>query len=740
MCSALAAAAFAIGLVFTIHNIENCDAASTGTIAKILFSTAKTLSGSIGQKVPEVLLPLPEICNTTECKNTASSVLKNMDPTVEPCDDFYRFACGGFHKNTIIPDDKTSVNTFSIISDKLQKQLRASIEEESKPDDPRPFKLLKTYYQNCMNLTHIEEEGLDPLHRNLKELGGWPVLMNNSWVEDDWSWTESVYKLRKMGYLFNFFIDLSVYTHLKNNTKRVIQLDQATLGVSREYLSRGLRDRIVKAYFNYMVDIAQILGADRDYAAEQLKESLEFEIKLANISLPSEKRRNITALYNAMTIAELSKRFPSIPWIEYFNTILAPTTSVTEDEVVVVNVPTFITELEKLLMKTPKRVLANYLMWRVAESSIDYLDDEIRKQPFEFYKITKGIKKRKPRWKECMDFASDDLLISVGALYVRKYFNKDAKSTVVEMVSDIRNEFIKILHTIDWMDNKTREAALDKAKSMTTHIAYPEELFDDEKLEKFYEKLEISSGSYLESALNLTLFGTEYAFEILRKPVNKSEWIYHGMSAIVNAYYSNTENSIELPAGLLQGAFFNSDRPKYMNYGAIGYAIGHEITHGFDDLGRQFDKNGNLVNWWGEETEKKFLQKAKCIIYQYGNYTSKEAQLNVNGVTTQGENIADNGGIKLAYLAYKKWVRRNGPEAQLPGLNYTGQQMFWLSTANTWCSKFRPEKLKLSITTGLHSPPEFRVLGPMSNMPKFSKDFNCPLGTIMNPRHKCTVW
>ncbi|XP_014207873.1 neprilysin-2-like [Copidosoma floridanum] len=655
---------FTIGFMLVVNNVENCEALHIVKLADeetlphttaILKETTRKKMSHVHHKRP---WKKPEICYSPECVHTASSVLKNMDPTIHPCDDFYKFACGGFLKNTMIPDDKTEVHFASIIIDKLQQQLRASVEEESKPDDPRPFKLLKTYYQNCMNKTHIEEEGMDPLHRNLKELGGWPVLMINSWVEGNWSWKDTTYKLRNKGYSINYFINIRIDSDYKNSSKNIIYLDQATLGVSREYLSRGLRDKIVKAYFNYMVDIAQILGADRDYAAEQLKESLEFEIKLANISLPSEKRRNITALYNPMTIAELSKKFPSIPWMEYFNTILAPTTSVTEDEVVVVNVPTFITELEKLLMKTPKRVLANYLMWRVAGSSVSYLNDEMRKRQFEFFKTYEGKTEHEPRWKVCVHSVSTRFSTSVGALYVRKYFNGNAKKSVVHMVSDIRTQIIRILRRIDWMDNKTREAALDKAKSMTTHIAYPDELLDDKKLEKFYEKLEISSGSYLQNILNLTRFSEMNTFETLRKTVNKSSWIDHSRSAIVNAFYSPTKNSMQ----------------------------------------------------------------------------------NLNGMKTQGENIADNGGIKLAYLAYKKWVRRNGPEAHLPGLNYTGRQMFWLSAANTWCSKFRPEKLKLRITTRVHSPPEFRVLGPMSNMPEFSKDFNCPLGTKMNPKDKCAVW
>ncbi|XP_076162841.1 M13 family metallopeptidase neprilysin 2 isoform X3 [Ptiloglossa arizonensis] len=681
-----------------------------------------------------------DICYTSECVHTASGILKNMDVEVEPCDDFYDFACGGFLKATHIPDDKTSVNTFTEISDELQNQLRSSIEEKSPQNEPKPFRLAKNLYQACMNKTVIEQQGLDPLLKILEKLGGWPVLIGDDWNETEFNWTESVYKFRKMGYSVDYYIDFSVAVDLKNSTTRIIDLDQASLGLSREYLSKGLDDKIVQAYYSYMVDIAAILGADKTRAKTELKESLEFEMELANISLPNEKRRNATLLYNPMTVQELSKTYPSIPWKEYFNTLLAPSVQVDDDEVVIVSVPSYIATLEKLLATTPKRVLANYVMWRAAASSVSYLTEDIRKRQLQYSTALNGKTEREPRWKECIDTVSGSLTISVGAMYVRKYFKENAKKNAVEMVADIRDEFTKILKKVDWMDEDTRKSALSKAASMSSHIAYPDELLDDSKLEEFYKKLELTTDNYLEGILNLTLFGVEYSFSKLRKPVNKSDWINHGRPAIVNAFYSSIENSIQFPAGILQGAFFNNDRPKYMNYGAIGFVIGHEITHGFDDQGRQFDEKGNLVDWWAPQTKEKYLERAECIIHQYGNYTVDDVNLNLNGINTQGENIADNGGIKEAYLAYKEWVRRNNQEPRLPGLSYSPEQLFWISAANTWCSKYRPEAMKLRITTGFHSPGKFRVLGPLSNMEEFAKDFNCPLGSKMNPEKKCAVW
>ncbi|XP_011312064.1 membrane metallo-endopeptidase-like 1 isoform X2 [Fopius arisanus] len=725
--------ALAIGIAVLVANSNSCDVNNNGA--------AEALAGSkLDKSTPTVIRGPDSVCTTPACIHAASKVLNNMDEDVEPCDDFYKFACGGFLKNTLIPDDKVSVNSFSVISDKVQEQLRISIEEPSYPMEPKPFKLAKNLYKACMNKTAIEAQGLTPLLNILRKLGGWPVLDGDMWNEESFDWIESVYKFRDSGYSVDYFLDFSIGVDLKNSTKRVIDLDQASLGLSREYLSKGLDDKIVKAYYNYMVDIAVILGAKRELAAKQLLSSLKFEIQLANISLPNEKRRNATLLYNPMTVAELSKTYPSIPWKEYFNRLLPPSLQVDDNEIAIVNVPSFISSLEKLMRETPKRIQANYVMWRATAASVSYANDEIRKRQLQYSTALSGRTERESRWKECVDLVGGSLSISVGAQYIRKYFNEEAKKNAIEMVNDIKKQFNYILEKIDWMDEETRKSALEKAASMTSHIAYPDELLDDSKLEEFYQDLELSDENYLQGILNLTLFGTEYSFSKLRKPVNKSDWVTHGRPAVVNAFYSSIENSIQFPAGILQDSFYSNDRPRYMNYGAIGFVIGHEITHGFDDQGRQFDKEGNLVDWWAPSTKEKYLAKAECIINQYGNYSVEEVGLNLNGINTQGENIADNGGIKEAYLAYNDWIKRNGQEQPLPGLPYSPKQLFWISAANTWCSIYRPEALKLRITTGFHSPGEFRVLGPLSNMPEFAKDFKCPVGSKMNPRDKCAVW
>ncbi|XP_053693923.1 neprilysin-2-like [Sabethes cyaneus] len=681
-------------------------------------------------------------CLTPGCIHSASKILKRMDLSVNPCDDFYAYACGQFVNETNIPDDKVAINTFSLMRDQLKQQLRSLVSEEVDTHEANPFKIVRQLFRKCINKAYIEDIGTAPLLDILDRMGGWPVLKGGGWKADSWSWEKSVEKCRQHGYSVNYIMSFSVGSDSKNTSYRTIQVDQASLSVNREYLIKGLSHPIVSAYYNYMVDIAVLLGANENRAKHELLEALEFQIALANISLPKEQRRNITILYNPMTIRDFQHTYPYTNWTLYFNTILQGTgLSLGEQEIINVDVPSYMDQLGPLLQRTSKRTLANYVMWRVSVSSIFALTDVLRKRQLKYSTVVTGKQDLEPRWKECVDIVADGLPISVGALYIKKHFREESKLTALDMVSDIKAAFVDILRKVDWMDEITRQSALDKVASMVTHIGYPDELLDIAKITEYYQDLQFDSNdNYLQTILHLNKFHATKAFQKLRLPVNKTDWIRHSRPAIVNAFYSPVENSIQFPAGILQGHFFAYDRPKYLNYGAIGWVIGHEITHGFDDKGRQFDKNGNLHDWWQPSTKKAYLEKARCIIEQYGNYMEPSVKLNLNGVSTQGENIADNGGIKEAYHAYQKWTRKYGAEPQLPGLELRPEQMFWISAAQTWCSVYRPETLSKRITTGVHAPGRFRVTGPFSNMVEFAKDFHCPTGAQMNPAQKCEVW
>ncbi|KAF5301880.1 hypothetical protein FQR65_LT08712 [Abscondita terminalis] len=679
------------------------------------------------------------VCVSAGCVRAASEVLATIDQSVNPCDDFYQFACGSFIKNSVIPEDELILMKNVKVHNHVLEQLRALIEEPIRKSEPNAFVLLKKMYNVCMDVSAIEEQDLILAKKYLNDVGGWPVLDKKAIVKNNFDWKSMIYKIRKIGFFHSGFFNFYVATNLLNTSVNIITIDEGTTNLHKEYLKEGFDNNAVRGYYNFIVKFAILFGANENYARKEVQDMVQFEIALAKLLLPEEERRNISALTHQMSIEELEQAFPQMPWLDYITNVLGiPSLKITKDEPVDVIVPSFIPKVDELLRQTPKRVLKNFIAWTFIEEFSTMLPKRVRDLKFEFAQMTNGMQRIPPRWKECVIEVNSRMIIATSALYVRKYFDVTLKRNVVEMVDDVKRSFILTLKSLDWMDESTRSHAIEKAKGMVDHVAYPEEIMDDKRIELYYAQLEFSE-KYLDLYLNYQKFFLVKVFGSLRKPVSKRDWVYHASSTAVNAYYSVSENGIELPAGILQDLFFSNDRPQYMNYGGIGFIIGHEITHGFDDQGRQTDKDGRLVDWWTKKTEETFIKKAQCFVDQYGKFTLPDSNVTVNGKNTLGENIADNGSLKVSYLAYQYWVKRNRKEAFLPGLNYTPNQMFWITVANVWCSKERPEILEKMAMTASHSPPYFRVLGSMRNSKYFANDFNCALGSNMNPKDKCSV-
>lgn len=679
------------------------------------------------------------ICLTPGCVKAAATVLNNINENVEPCENFYEFACGGWLQKQLIPDDRSSVSVFSLLQDDLDQLLRSMVEAGIKDTDPQYIQNLKSMYDSCMNTTHIEMMGNEPLLRIVQEVGGWPAVDGDKWNASKFDWMEALFALRKVGFGHNIFLSVSIGPDIRNNTRHIVDLDQASLGMpDRNYLLKGMEDPLVSAYYQLMVDSAVLLGANKTKAEEEMKAALLFEISMANFSVPREERRNISRLYNKMTVDDLYKLAPELNWDKYFNKLLMD--KIPRSEEVIVIVPDYVQNLEKLILSTDKRVIANYLMWRVVGQAFPTLHRAWGEISQHYSSILTGKVRQEARWEHCLGTLSGSLSTALASLYVRHHFQDGSKDLALEMVNYIHREFLHVLSNVDWMDSQTKERAREKAESMATYIGYPNELLEEWKVSDIYDGLHLNSSSYFENVRTLRKWATDYVLSKLRKPNVKGDWKKRSAAAVVNAFYNSIENSIEFPAGILQGVFFNKDRPNYLNFGAIGFVIGHEITHGFDDRGRQFDKDGNNINWWEPETDSTFRERAQCIIEQYGNYSVEDVGLQVNGINTQGENIADNGGIKEAFRAYLQWIRDHGAEDYLPGIKYSPTQLFWISAANVWCGKYRPEVLKLRIMTGSHSPAPYRVIGPLANTPEFAAEFGCPLGSPMNPVKKCTVW
>jgi len=683
----------------------------------------------------------PKICNTPGCVKAAYTLLQNMDSTAEPCEDFYQYACGGFEEKVRIPDSESSKTQFGLISDELQKQLRDILQSDDTKEDNKVFQQAKDHYKACMDLEKLEEIGHSPLLENLKLFGGWPVLDGDKWDESKFDWLSLLYKFRENGYSSDLLFDFSIGTDLMNSTWRTISFDQPGLSLSREFMIQGLKNENVRHYFNLMKRTAIAFGANPETVEKELEETLNFEIKLSNASLPKELRRNAFKLYNPMTLADLGHLIPWLDWTEYTNRILTKEIAqVDSTERVIVYGPEYLTNLTKILAEEPKRNIANYMLWKVALSTLGYMDKSSRDLVEQYSRDASGKTDDTPRWKTCVSTAAGSFSAAVGQLYVTKHFNEEAKEKMMEMVHDIKDEFKMILDEVKWMDEGTKVKAHSKLQSIKDYIGYPQEILNNTLIEDLYDGIEVTNNTFYQNSINMGKWSIKYSWSKLRDQIDKTDWKRHANPAVVNAYYSGIENSIQFPAGILQGIFFDKDRPTYMNYAGIGWVIGHEITHGFDDKGRQYNEKGNLQNWWDDETKAKFLNKTKCIIDQYSKYEVKELDVSLNGVTTQGENIADNGGAKEAYKAYQKWVSRHGEEQRLPGLDLNQKQLFWLSGANIWCSTYRPKSLKTTVQVGSHAPGMFRVQGTYSNNKEFAKDFNCPIGSTYNPEDKCEVW
>lgn len=679
----------------------------------------------------------PNICMTEECVRTAASLLSAMNRTIAPCVDFFQYACGGWNRLHVIPKDRSSISTFEVLMDQLQVILNRLLEEPPNEADNNATLKAKMFYKSCMNISRIREIGDKPLRRTLRQLGGWPVVMGSSWQpSSDYSVEVLLGRLRGE-YNGGVLLEPWVGPDDKNSSANILQLDQMQLALpSRDYYLKNNSQAEIEAYYRYMTNVAVLLGARARNAAEELQSVIRLEIQLANASLPEADRHDTSAIYRKLSLKELQREVPQIQWRIYLEEFL--TSPITDDEPIVAYAMSYLVEMGRIVEKTDRRTLHNYILWRWVMSMMPHMIDDYQLQRIEFDKILLGILSERNRWSQCVEWTNKRLGMAVGALFIRDNFNHESKETAMEMIRTIRDAFNELLAENHWMDDETRAVAKSKANSMNLRVGYPEFLKDPDELSKKYVMLTITRDYFLENILNVMKFDAYRNLQKLRKPVDKEKW--SAKPAVVNAFYNPNKNDIVFPAGILQPLFYSQHFPKSLNYGGIGVVIGHEITHGFDDKGRQFDKDGNMMQWWNDATVKAFRQQAQCIVDQYSKYKLQEVNLYVNGRMTQGENIADNGGLKQSFRAYKKWVSIHGEEPLLPGVNLTHDQLFFLNYAQIWCGSMRPEDARTKIHSSVHSPGPVRVLGPLSNSEDFATAYECPTGSPMNPAHKCNVW
>jgi putative endopeptidase len=650
----------------------------------------------------------------------ASDVVGTMDRSADPCQDFYRYACGTWLDETQIPPDRpTWERSFSTVIEANRVVLRELIERAADHPEGGPSdKLVGTYYGACMDEEAVETAGIAPLE---------PFFERIDSVQDSASLLAVTGELYRRG--IHPFFDAEVFGDLKNPEINIANLVQGGLGLPDRdyYVSDDEKKRQLLAdYEEHVTLMLTLLGASQETAAKQAAQIVAIETSLAENSRTRTEMRQLDQLYHRMDRKGLRELTPEIPWDSFFEATGHP-----DIDDINTMTPEFFEALQKLVVSTDLDVLRPYLKWNLVNATANRLPTRFVDANFEFYgKKLYGQQEIQPRWKRCVNATSAALQEVVGRLYVDAMFAGDSKDKALEMIGDIRSAFDDNLASVEWMDDATKWRAHRKLVAVRNKIGYPDKWRD-------YSSLELTPTSYFANAIAAAEFAFDDQAAKVGKPVDKDEWVFLSPQE-VNAGYVSTGNEMLFPAGILQPPFFHRDFPAAMNYGSIGLAIGHELTHGFDDQGRKFDPTGTMHEWWAPEVAQRFEQQAQCVADYYSAY-AVEPGVHVNGELTLGENIADIGGIKLAHQAYLLWEGRHGtPEPLVEGL--TNEQLFWVATGQTWCSKASPEYLREQVTSDPHTPAMFRVLGPLSNLPEFAEAFECEPGTPMNPKDRCVVW
>ncbi|KAM8999712.1 endothelin-converting enzyme-like 1 isoform 3-T4 [Sarcophilus harrisii] len=579
----------------------------------------------------------PEGCPERKAFARAARFLAaNLDVSIDPCQDFYSFACGGWLRRHAIPEDKLTYGTIAAIGEQNEERLR----------------------------------------RLLARPSGGPG----------------------------------------GSAQRKIDQDGLTLPERTLYLAQDEEsEKILAAYRVFMERLLSLLGAE---AVEQKAlEILQLEQRLANITVSEydDLRRDISSMYNKVTLGQLQQITPHLRWKWLLDQIFQENFS--EDEEVVLLATEYMQQVSQLIRSTPRRILHNYLVWRVVVVLSEHLSQPFRSALHDLSREMEGSDKPQELARVCLGQANRHFGMALGALFVHEHFSAASKAKVQQLVEDIKHILGQRLDELDWMDKETKAAARAKLQYMMVMVGYPDFLLKPEAIDKEYE-FEVHEKTYFKNILNSIRFSIQLSVKKIRQEVDKSAWLLPPQA--LNAYYLPNKNQMVFPAGILQPTLYDPDFPQSLNYGGIGTIIGHELTHGYDDWGGQYDRSGNLMHWWTEASYSQFLRKAECIVSLYDNFTVYNQR--VSGKHTLGENIADMGGLKLAYYAYQKWVREHGPEHPLYRLKYTHDQLFFIAFAQNWCIKRRSQSIYLQVLTDKHAPEHYRYGRPPVSPPRGSED------------------
>jgi putative endopeptidase len=651
----------------------------------------------------------------------------NLDTRVKPSDDFYQYANGGWMERNPIPPEYSRWGSFQELVERNYATLHEILEESSaqlaKGEAPTGSdrRLVGQFYASGMNEEQINAEGARPLQSELQAI---------EQISDRKQLARNIGHLHRLGVRALF--DITGGQDAKDSRNQIAIISQGGLGLpDRDYYFKEGENQMRDQYVEHVTKMLQLLGDTEEKASAEAKQILAFETELAKSSKTRVQLRDPEANYHRMSAADLAKTAPGFDWSTYFQTL-----GISGEQLAKMDVeqPEFFQRAAELAANTSLDDWKVYLRWHLIHATAADLSTPFVDEDFRFFKqkLT-GVKQNLPRWKRILQEVDHDLGEALGQLYVEKKFTPEAKQRALVMVNDLKNALRDKIQNLDWMGPETRESALKKLDVLGVKIGYPDKWRD-------YSKLQIKAQPHVLNALAASAFETERQLAKIGKPVDLTEW---GMSPpTVNAYYSPNRNEIVFPAGILQPPFFNAQADDAVNYGGIGAVIGHEMTHGFDDQGRRYDAEGNLKNWWTAEDEKRFQERGTKIVQQFDGYVAVD-NLHVNGQLTEGENIADLGGVKIAYAALEKALGRKSEADQDQKIDgFTTKQRFFLSWAQIWRTNVRRETIRLLLQIDPHSPAKFRVNGPFSNLPEFSRAFDIPDGSPMvrRPDERVQIW
>jgi putative endopeptidase len=645
-----------------------------------------------------------------------------LDISADPCVDFAKYSCGNFPKVYPIPADRSNYGTGALVGEHTQFELHSLLQkvEADSPSRTASEQKVGDYYASCMNIDAIAAAGLKPLQPELDRIA---ALKDKS----DLTALLAHYQLINV----NAFFAYGEQQDFKDARKQIALVDQGGLGLpERDYYLRtgDAAEKTRQQYVQHVAAMLKLLG-ESDYAATaDAQKIMQLETALAKVSMDITSQRDPKNVYHPMSVADLTALVPDIAWPGFFTDSGAPPIS----DLNVAN-PDFFKGLHVLLQSTDLDTIKAYLRWQLINgmpsSTLPRAFDE---EDFKFFgQQLRGQPQQQARWKRCSSATDGALGEALGQIYVKAFFPPESKARTLQMVKDIEDAMDREIDTLTWMSPETKTKAKAKLHLIADKIGYPDHFRD-------YTALKIVRGDALGNATRAAEFESRRQIAKIGQPVDRGEW---DMSPpTVNAYYNPSMNNINFPAGILQSPLYAANATDAEVFGHIGAIVGHELTHGFDDQGRQFDGNGNLADWWTAEDAKKYEAMTDCEVKEYSNFTAVD-DVKVNGQLTLGENTADNGGVRLALMAFEADARRKGIDLNSKDSSgVTPIQQFFLAYGQNWCGENRPEQLRLQVQTDPHSPREFRIIGVIENMPEFGKAFGCKAGQPMMPVNACRVW